>query len=63
MVEGYILSKLKEGWRPEQIVGRLKREHRDDVVSHEADFSQSFMEGLEALSLFEEEENVSLSSS
>ena len=31
-VKGYILSKLKEGWSPEQIAGRFKREHEYDVV-------------------------------
>lgn len=31
----YIISKLRYGWSPEQIAGRLKREHGKTVVCHE----------------------------
>lgn len=32
----YIKNKLKEGWSPEQISGRLKQDHLDMYVSHES---------------------------
>ncbi len=35
-VVAYTKSKLKESWSPEQISGRLKKEHPDMYVSHEA---------------------------
>lgn len=35
-VVSYIKSKLKESWSPEQISGRLKKEHPEIYVSHEA---------------------------
>lgn len=35
-VKTYVLSKLKEGWSPEQIAGRLKMERGYSVVSHES---------------------------
>lgn len=31
----YIVAKLRYGWSPEQIAGRLKREHRQTIVCHE----------------------------
>lgn len=32
----YVLEKLRLGWSPEQIAGRLEREHGHSVISHEA---------------------------
>lgn len=32
----YVEDKLKLGWSPEQISGRLKREHKKNIISHEA---------------------------
>jgi IS30 family transposase len=32
----HIIGKLKEGWSPQQIAGRLKMEHGYTIVSHEA---------------------------
>lgn len=33
---GYVQNKLKEGWSPEQIAGRIKKEHECLSISHEA---------------------------
>ncbi len=32
----FVAAKLKEGWSPEQIVGRLPMEHHGLSISHEA---------------------------
>lgn len=34
-LKNYILRKLKRYWSPEQIAGRLKREHRRTIICHE----------------------------
>jgi len=31
----YIVTKLRSGWSPEQIAGRLKREHGETIICHE----------------------------
>ncbi len=33
-LENYVLTKLRLGWSPEQICGRLKRDHRTDRTRH-----------------------------
>jgi IS30 family transposase len=35
-LKSYIISRLKQGWSPEQIAGRLKYERSDFRISHEA---------------------------
>ena len=35
-LQKYVESKLKAGWSPEQIAGRMKHEHWEERVSHEA---------------------------
>lgn len=35
-IVSYVRTKLKEHWSPEQIAGRLKKDHSDMYVSHEA---------------------------
>ena len=34
-VYAYVIEKLREGWSPEQIAGRLKKEHGETVICHE----------------------------
>jgi len=34
VVYGYVLQKLREGWSPEEIVGRLKEEHPEEKEYH-----------------------------
>ena len=36
VIEQYIITKLKIGWSPEQIAGRLSKDHPDYSISHEA---------------------------
>lgn len=36
MIERYIIAKLKLGWSPEQIAGRLSKDHPHLSISHEA---------------------------
>jgi len=36
LVRYYTVTKLKEGWSPEQIAGRLKIDHPQESISHEA---------------------------
>ena len=35
-LQNHIINKLKEGWSPEQIAGRLKKESGNTIISHEA---------------------------
>jgi len=34
-IYGYVVEKLRAGWSPEQIAGRLKKEHQKTVLCHE----------------------------
>ena len=36
VVRRYVVNKLKEGWSPEQIAGRLSLDHPEEHISHEA---------------------------
>ena len=36
MIEQYVIANLKIGWSPEQIAGRLSKDHPDLSISHEA---------------------------
>lgn len=36
MIEQYVIAKLKLGWSPEQIAGRLSKDHPNLSISHEA---------------------------
>lgn len=51
-VKTYVLSKLKEGWSPEQIAGRLKRECGYSVVSHEAIYQYIYSSSGKEMKLY-----------
>ncbi len=36
LIRQYVITKLEEGWSPEQIAGRLPIDHSGQVISHEA---------------------------
>ena len=50
----YVLGKLEEGWSPEQIAGRLKRDNgRKTVICHETIYSFIYAKENQELRLFE----------
>lgn len=42
----YVREKLREGWSPEVIAGRLRKEYHRSVVSHETIYRWAYQEGL-----------------
>lgn len=44
----YVREKLQEGWSPEVIAGRLRKERHISVVSHETIYRWAYQEGLTA---------------
>jgi len=42
LVFSYVMEKLKEGWSPEQIDGRLKLENGRQTISHECIYTYIF---------------------
>jgi IS30 family transposase len=52
----YVMSKLREGWSPEQIAGRLKKEHPNDShwhIHHESIYRYIYSEGNKGKGLWE----------
>ena len=49
----YVLEKLKEGWSPEQIAGRLKLEKGERIISHEAIYQFIYKKALKEDRLWE----------
>lgn len=49
----YVLDKLKEGWSPEQIAGRLELEQGDKVIHHEAIYQFVYKRENKHLKLWE----------
>jgi IS30 family transposase len=45
----HIRAKLKRGWSPQQIAGRLRREGRSQFVSHEAIYQWIYLEARELI--------------
>ncbi len=45
-LQTYVRAQLKEGWSPEVIAGRLKDEHGEAVVSHEAIYQWAYKADL-----------------
>ncbi len=50
---GYVLAKLKEGWSPEQIAGRLALEQGEHVVCHETIYRFIYTKALKEDRLWE----------
>lgn len=42
----YVIQKLKEGWSPEVIAGRLRKEHGKAIVSHETIYCWAYKHNL-----------------
>lgn len=49
----YVLEKLRLGWSPEQIAGRLRREYGQKVISHEAIYQYIYAEENSGRKLWE----------
>jgi len=49
----FILARLKEGWSPQQIAGRLKRSAGRCVISHETIYSYIYSESGKAQKLYQ----------
>lgn len=49
----YVLEKLRFGWSPEQIAGRLQREHGHRIISHEAIYQYIYAEENSTRKLWE----------
>lgn len=49
----YTVRKLREGWSPEQIAGRLKKRHHKTVVCHETIYNFCYSQKGKALGLYE----------
>lgn len=45
-LQAYVLTQLKEGWSPEVIAGRLKKERGKTIVSHETIYRWAYKENL-----------------
>lgn len=45
-LQAYVKQQLQEGWSPEVIAGRLKKKHRENVVSHETIYRWAYKEHL-----------------
>jgi len=52
-VYSYVVDKLRCGWTPEQIAGRLKRKHRKTVICHETIYRHIYSEAGKAKNLSE----------
>lgn len=50
---GYVLEKLKEGWSPEQIAGRLALEQQEHVICHETIYRFIYTKALKEDRLWE----------
>ncbi len=48
VLQEHVRKKLKKGWSPEVIAGRLKKKHGRAVVSHETIYRWAYAEGLVA---------------
>jgi len=49
----YVLKKLKSGWSPEEISGRLKRRHGETVICHETIYQFIYQEENKEKKLWE----------
>lgn len=47
----YVLKKLRRGWSPEQIAGRLRKKHGRTIICHEAIYSFIYPDHQEAIRL------------
>lgn len=45
-VQAYVRRQLQEGWSPEIIAGRMKRDHGKSIVSHETIYQWAYKAGL-----------------
>ena len=48
----YVLGKLREGWSPEQVAGRLARERGEPVISYETIYRYIYSEEARPLRLW-----------
>jgi IS30 family transposase len=48
-LRSYVRSKLKQGWSPEQISGRLRHEGRSETISHEAIYQWIYCQAKELI--------------
>lgn len=52
-IYSYVLKKLRNGWSPEQIAGRLKNKYRETIICHETIYRFIYAKGNKEKNLWE----------